>query len=297
MILKLLLLFSIKVNSFTSKKKVAIVTGGTRGIGKSISEVMAKNNYDLLINYNNDVNNAIKTATFLKDEYKCNIHLISGDISSIKTRNKIFECFDNKYKSSELGAIIHNAGQFIGITSSNEKGLVADFGKNSDSIINENGNPDFEIAHYYQRMYGDAFMDLCERGASRMGKTGGSLIGISSPGCTLQYKPQPGYFLPGSGKCIMEYAMRSFALKYASKNINCNVVIPGVTTTEAWDRIGKIRNCSGNDIITSMSSKISPNGPITSLSVANGIAFLCSNYGRPITGVSLPIDNGVHLKA
>ena len=61
--------------------------------------------------------------------------------------------------------------------------------------------------HYYQRMYGDAFVDLCEQGLARFkGDAGGSLVGISSPGCTLQYKANLGYDMPGSGKCVMEYA-------------------------------------------------------------------------------------------
>ena len=84
--------------------------------------------------------------------------------------------------------------------------------------------------HYYQRMYGDAFVDLCEQGLARF-KDGGSLVGISSPGCTLQYKANLGYDMPGSGKCVMEYTMRLFAVRAATKNVNVNVVIPGVTVT------------------------------------------------------------------
>ena len=46
---------------------------------------------------------------------------------------------------------------------------------------------------------------------------GGSLIGISSPGCTTIYNPQPGYDMPGSGKTIMEYVMRLMALNAGKK--------------------------------------------------------------------------------
>ena len=73
--------------------------------------------------------------------------------------------------------------------------------------------------HYYQRMYGDAYVDLCERGLARMSAEagGGSLVGISSAGCTTQYNANLGYDMPGSGKCVMEYAMRLFALRCAGK--------------------------------------------------------------------------------
>ena len=71
--------------------------------------------------------------------------------------------------------------------------------------------------------YGDAYVDLCERGLARM-TDGGSLVGISSPGCTVAYKANLGYDMPGSGKCVMEYAMRLIALRCAGKGVNCNVV-------------------------------------------------------------------------
>ena len=63
--------------------------------------------------------------------------------------------------------------------------------------------------HYYQKMYGDAFVDLCERGLARFPDDGGSLVGISSPGCTLQFNPNLGYDMPGSGKCVRRGVLAS----------------------------------------------------------------------------------------
>merc|ERR1711957_500589 len=119
--------------------------------------------------------------------------------------------------------------------------------------------------HYYQRMYGDAYVDLCERGLDRItgteaGGSGGSLIGISSPGCTTQYNPNMGYDMPGAGKCIMEYTMRLFALRCAGKNINCNVVVPGVTNTDAWGKLAASRGMDKDEMVAGISGRISPMG-------------------------------------
>ncbi|KAH8049340.1 hypothetical protein JL720_15647 [Aureococcus anophagefferens] len=147
----LLLLLLLAPASFALNKHVAIVTGGTRGIGKGIAEALASQSFDLLLTYNSDADAAAATAAEITEAYGCAVE------------------------------------------------------------------------------YGDAYVDLCERGLARMGEGGGSLVGISSPGCTLTYKANLGYDMPGSGKCVMEYAMRLFALRAAKKNVNCNVVIPGVT--------------------------------------------------------------------
>ena len=150
--------------------------------------------------------------------------------------------------------------------------------------------------HYYQRMYGDAYVDLCERGLARM-TAGGSLVGISSPGCTTQYNANAGYDMPGSGKCVMEYAMRLFALRCAGKDVNCNVVVPGVTTTDAWGRLAATRGTTKDELVAAISGRLSPMGSVTPRQVGDGVAFLCSPAGRIVTGVSLPVDGGVHLKS
>ena len=121
-----------------------------------------------------------------------------------------------------------------------------------------------------------------------MSENGGSLVGISSPGCTTQYNPQPGYDMPGSGK--MEYAMRLIALKCADRKINCNVVIPGVTFTDAWKRLALHRDMPKSSLIKILSDKIAPMGAMTPQQIGKSVAFLCSTSGRWVTGVSLSVD-------
>ena len=279
--------------------RVAIVTGGTRGIGFAISEALAKKNYDLFLSYNSDNEAAMDSSEYLQEKYNCRVELFPGDITLKSTRKKLFEHYDRAYKNSHiLGVVVHNAGQYVGITSGNSDGLTAKHLSFGDgSLFNPDTDElDMRVMRFYQKMYGDAYIDICERAIVRM-KNGGSLIGISSPGCTIQYNPSPGYDMQGSGKCIMEYAMRLFALRCAPMDINCNVVVPGFTKTEAWDRIGNFRGTSGNDVIEKMAEKYSPTGvSMSSKQVGEGVSLLCSPEGRYITGVSLPIDNGVHLK-
>ena len=286
--------------SAAALRRVAVVTGGTRGIGRGISEALAEHDFDLLVSYNSDEAAAEQAAGELKTKYNCAVACVGGDVSLPETRAKIWETYDKVYggDTHRLGAVVHNAGQYVGVTSTNAAGIKATGpppGFGDGSLIKE-GAVDFTQMHYYQRMYGDAFVDLCEQGLARF-TDGGSLVGISSPGCTLQYKANLGYDMPGSGKCVMEYTMRLFAVRAATKNVNVNVVIPGVTVTDAWGKLGAMRGQSKEEIVEGVSGRLAPMGPMQPKQVGDGVAFLCSPAGRAVTGVSLPVDNGVHLKA
>jgi glucose 1-dehydrogenase len=282
--------------SSSSPRPVAIVTGGTRGIGSGIASALAEAGYDLLLTFNANEQAAAEFAATLQCKTEC----VGGDISLSSTRDNVFECLDTKFGDQSLAVMVHNAGQYVGVTSDNADGLTGDksltFG--DGSLLNEDGSTNFDTMHYYQRLYGEAFVDLCERSLTRM-KSGGSLLGISSPGVNAAYfGPDPSYSMPGSGKCLMEYSMRIYALKAAERNINVNVVIPGVTRTEAWNKLSKKRGLPDEkemmqgivDRIVPMKTSMAPRD------IGNAVAFLCSDAGRFITGTVLPVDGGVHLK-
>jgi NAD(P)-dependent dehydrogenase (short-subunit alcohol dehydrogenase family) len=284
----------------TSDRPVAIITGGTRGIGSGIASALADDGFDLLLTYNSNLGAArdfVATLKAQRPSIQC--ALVGGDLAESKTRDAIFECYDQEFNGRTLGAVVHNAGQYVGITSTNESGLGPQniaFGNNS--ILGEDGKPQLEPMKFYQALYGDAYIDLCERGIARMGSAGGSLIGISSPGCNLSYRPGPNYSLPGSGKCIMEYANRIIAVTAAEKNINSNVIVPGVTLSEAWS---KCAAHFGSKSAKEMTDRVVENlvpmkRPIEVRGIGDVASFLCSSKGRYITGVSLPVDGGLHLK-
>lgn len=279
--------------------RAAIVTGGTRGIGRGIAEALSASGFDaLVLSYNTDKEAAEATADELRAAYKIRVECVGGDISLPATRDALFACYDEKCAPThKLGAVVHNAGQYVGITADNADGLgPANYGFGDGSMLDGEGRMELDVMRYYQRLYGEAYVDLCERSLARM-SDGGSLIGISSPGCTVQYKPNLGYDMPGSGKCIMEYSMRLFALRCAAKGVNCNVVVPGVTSTEAWARLAEKRGKTKDELVAGIASRLSPMGAMTPRELGDAVAFLCSPAGRLITGVSLPVDGGVHLKS
>ena len=279
----------------TSCLRTAIVSGGTRGIGKGISTSLAKAGYDLVLTYNSNYDAALNTKKYLTTEYGVQVVCVRGDLTVDSNRRAVFRAYDYAYDCGKIGplsAFVHNAGQYIGLTSDNAEGLPPSMNAFGDSSMNKEG---FSTMGYYQTLYGEAYIDMCEMALGRMVR-GGSIVGISSPGCSPLYKPNPGYDLPGTGKCIMEYASRLYALRGAKRQINCNVVVPGVTETEAWSALADARGTSKEELLSGITSKIAPMGKMQPIHVGNAVAFLCSEDGKWITGLSIPVDGGVHMK-
>ncbi|MCK4796305.1 MAG: SDR family NAD(P)-dependent oxidoreductase, partial [Spirochaetes bacterium] len=71
-------------------KRRALITGGTRGIGKATSIMLAKNGYDLLINYRTNVKAAEETKKEV-EKYNVNCKLLKFDVSDFDNTKKIIE--------------------------------------------------------------------------------------------------------------------------------------------------------------------------------------------------------------
>ena len=77
------------------KNKVAIVTGGSRGIGAAISEELAKNGVNVVINYNSNSEAADKKVAELK-ELGVDAYAVQADVSKSEDAKKLVEAADRK---------------------------------------------------------------------------------------------------------------------------------------------------------------------------------------------------------
>lgn len=242
------------------ENKVALVTGGTSGIGKEIAKQLLINGAKVIINYAHNEENYKKTKNEF-EEYKDNVLFIKADISNEDEVIRMFEQIE------KLDYLINNAGT------------------NIDSYIEEFNTEDFRRV-LDVNLVGKV---ICTKHAVPLLKNSKapSIVNIAS---RLGTRP----CVEASAYCSAEAGIINFtqasALELSKYSIRVNTVSPSLTITplalEGWTE-QEIEKHKQNNPLKRLGETID---------IANAVLFLLSEKASYINGENLNVNGGSLLK-
>lgn len=240
--------------------KVALITGATRGIGKQIAIKLAKEGYDIAINYRSENEELTNTKKEIEElNVKC--LAVQGDVSNFEDTKRFVDEVINEFGAIDV--LVNNAG----IT---KDMLILRMQKEDfESVINVNLTGTFNVTkNVVQYM---------------MKKRSGRIINISSVVGISGNAGQTNYSASKAG--IIGFT-KSLAKEVASRNILVNAVAPGFIET---DMTAVLKD--------EIKDEIAKNIPLKRMGkaedVANAVKFLASDDSSYITGQVLQIDGGM----
>ena len=242
------------------ESKVAIVTGGSRGIGKAICQTFAENGCDVAFTYNNSKESAENLAKELKN-IGINAKAYKTDASSFDDATQLVEDVINDF--GKIDILVNNAG----IKKDN---LLMRMNKEDfDSVVNTNLSSVFNLTKASIRTF--------------LKQRSGSIINISS---VVGVKGNAGQSNYSASKAGIIGFSKSVALELGSRNIRSNVIAPGFIETDMTDSLSE-------DVINSWKESIPLKRGGKPSDVGNACVFLASDMSSYITGQVLHIDGGM----
>lgn len=242
--------------------KVAVVTGGSRGIGRAICVRLASMGALVYINYVSRSSAAEETQKIIHEAGN-KAEITCFDVAQSDAVQEAFKKI--LADAGSIDILVNNAG----IT---RDGLMARMKESDwDEVMNTNLKGAF----------------LCAKAASKamMKKKWGRVINISSVSGVAGNPGQANY---SAAKAGLIGLTKSMAREYASRNITVNSVAPGYIQTEMTDLLDdKAQEQLKRDIPLAVLG--------TTEDVAGAVAYLASEDGRYITGQTLHINGGMYM--
>jgi NAD(P)-dependent dehydrogenase (short-subunit alcohol dehydrogenase family) len=244
--------------------EVAIVTGGSRGIGAATSVMLAKAGYLVVVNYVSNISAAEKiVAQIVNDGGKA--AAIQGDVASEKDIVALFKAAD---QLGPLKVLINNAG-------------VVDVKARVDEMSAE------RLARMFTINITGSFLcarEAVKRMSTRHGGSGGAIVNMSSAAATLG---APGQYVDyAATKGAIDTFTIGLAREVAGEGIRVNAVRAGIIDTEIHASGGEPERAA------QLRGQIPMQREGTAEEVAETIIWLASDKASYVTGACLGVSGG-----
>lgn len=246
--------------------KIALITGGTRGIGRALALTLAREGATLVVNYKKNEDTARATVAEL-EALGARATAVRADLEDPAQIDALFDAVKAEY--GRLDFYVSNAA------ASSFKRIL-----------------DLK-AHHLDRSYAlnvRAFVLGAIRAVPLM-DNGGRIAVLSSYGSIRAY---PTYANLGSAKAAIEAWVRYMAIEFAPYGINVNAVNGGIIETESS---AFFYNVPGMPSMDGVLEKVPKARQGTAQEVADVVAFLLAPDSEYVTGQTIVVDGGLSVTA
>lgn len=245
--------------------QVALITGGSRGIGRAIAVRLAEAGADVAINYLRQRTAADETVKLIEQTGRRALAIRAN----VGEPENIPEMIDEIRRTfGRLDILVSNAAS----------GVL---------------KPALELNahhwHWTMDINAGTLLPLTQHSLPLMLPRGGHIIAVSSLGSV---RAIPNYAAVGASKAALESLIRHLAVELASQNIHVNAVSAGVVDTDA------LKHFPNRDLLLDNSREKTPSGRLTTPEdVADVVLMLCSPLAQQIHGQTVVVDGGYAIMA
>jgi NAD(P)-dependent dehydrogenase (short-subunit alcohol dehydrogenase family) len=248
--------------------KIALVTGGSRGLGKDAALQLAKKGFDVIITYQRQSTDAAAVVTQIQALGR-KAAALQLDISDTKHFDAFVAGVKNElattFSATAIDALVNNAGSgyHAAFTETTEEGF--------DSMVNIHLKSPYFLTQKLLPLMND----------------GSSIVNTSSGLARFSY---PGYSAYGIMKAAIDSLTRYQAIELGTRKIRVNSLAPGAIATDFGG--GAVRN---NQQLSDMIASRTPLGRVgLADDIGSVVAFLCSDESKWVNAQRIEVAGGIH---
>lgn len=239
--------------------KYALVTGGSRGIGKAVSLALANDGYCVLINFRSNIEEAKNTLSEIESKGGCG-ELLQFDVSNPNDIDNVLGGWIEKNDDQNIEVLVNNAG----ITKDNLMVFMAD--EDWEGVMSTNLDSFFYVT---RTLLKNMLVNKCGRIINMVSLSG--------------QKGHPGQVNYAATKGAIIAATKSLAMEIGKKKVTVNAVAPGFIKTEMTAEFNE----------KELKNVIPLNRFGEAEEVASVVSFLASDKASYITGETISVNGGM----